>query len=438
MPLRMTHLHLRTPAALIAALVASGAIRGANAAPLQSPTEAVPSSPVQTSPVPSGTVKATEQADVRSIETTRADLDRQFIIGPSRLESLKLRSRWQTTVALPTGTVLKRVFAPAGDSVFVQDSANGITRLKTDSGNRIWRDVVGAPKDTILGVERGDSRGTDVVLVTNDVDVVALECANGIRIGTQHLTRYPSTGSVRVGSYLIYGTRVGQVAWQQYVVGHAYKSNALGGSVKSQPILTPSGVAAGSTDGIVALLDPASTSSLWRFKAGGAVDGALATDGMRVFCTARDNYVYAIDINRGRAAWKLRCDGTLGADAACLGDTVYVHESDGGMLALAADGGGKLDGTVRWRAPIRGRPIALTGSGAIAWDSATSTYTLFDPASGAVRASAVLDGVTDVCVSGSHDPSIYFVATDGRVQQTQPVDTGHSAGHATRTASTGP
>ena len=433
MPLRMTNLHFSA----VASLLALSAVPTALGLPA-GPTPTHTASPAATTPGQVDTVTATEQADVRSIEATRAELDRQFIIGPTRLDALKLRSRWQTDVALPAGASLKRVFAPAGDSVFVQDSANGITRLKTDSGNRIWRDVVGAPKDTILGVERGEARGTDVVLVTNDVDVITLECANGIRIGTQHLTRYPSTGSVRVGSYLIYGTRVGQVAWQQYVVGHAWKSNSLGGSIKSQPVLTPAGVAAGSTDGIVALLDPATSMSLWRFKAGGAVDGMLATDGMRVFCTARDNYVYAIDINRGRAAWKFRCDGTLGADAACVGGTVYVHESDDSMLALEADGGGKLDGTVRWRAPIRGMPIALTASGAIAWDSATSTYTVFDPASGAVRASAVLDGIVDVRVSGTANPTIYFVAADGRVQQTQPLELGHSPAGAVRTASGNP
>lgn len=429
MPMRMTSLHFRAVASLlvVSAVPALGLASVPNATPPVAPTTGQADG-----------VKATEQADVRSIEATRAELDRQFIIGPTRLDALKLRSRWQTSVALPAGTTLKRVFVPSGDSVFVQDSGNGITRLKADSGNRIWRDVVGAAKDTVLGVERGDARGTDVVLVTNDVDVITLECANGIRIGTQHLKRYPSTGSVRVGSHLIYGTRVGQVAWQQYSVGHAWKSNSLGGSIKSQPILTPAGVAAGSTDGIVALLDPSTTSSLWRFKAGGPVDGALATDGMRIFFTARDNYVYAIDINRGRAAWKFRCDGTLGPDAACLGDTVYVQESDGGMLALAADGGGKLDGTVRWRAPIRGTPIALTGSGAVAWDSATSTYTLFDPSSGAVRASVALDGVVDVRASGTGDITIHFVAADGRVQQTQPLEPGHSPSGAVRTASGNP
>ncbi len=426
MPLRMNPLHFRAVATVLAACAAPAL--GLASAPN-------PTSPAAPDPSQADDVSATEQADVRSIEATRAALDRQFIVGPTKLDALKLRSRWQTSVALPAGASLKRVFVPSGDSVFVQDSGNGITRLKQDSGARIWRDVVGAPKDTILGVERGEVRGTDVVLVTTDVDVITLECANGIRIGTQHLTRYPSTGSVRVGSYLIYGTRVGQVAWQQYAVGHAWKSNALGGSIKSQPILTPAGVAAGSTDGIVALLEPSTTSSLWRFKAGGAVDGTVATDGMRVFCTARDNYVYAIDINRGRAAWKFRCDGNLGADTECLGDTVYVHESDGSMLALAADGGGKLDGTVRWRAPIRGTPIALTGSGAVAWDSATSTYTLFDPSSGAVRASATLEGVVDVRASGTRDLTIHFVAADGRVQQAHPLEPGHSTSGAVRTAS---
>ena len=430
MPLRMHPLHFRTVATLLAASTASVAL-GLSAGPSVSPRPGAAASQADS-------VKATEQADVRSLEATRAELDRQFIIGPTRLDALKLRSKWQTAVALPPGVSLRRAFAPAGDSVFVLDSGNGITRLKLDSGTRIWRDVVGAQKDTVLGVERGDSRGTDVVLVTNDVDVVTLECANGIRIGTQHLAKYPSTGSVRAGSFLIFGTRVGQIAWQQYAVGHAWKSNSIGGSIKAQPILTPEGVAAGSTDGVVALFDPASSSSLWRFKAGGAVDGALASDGARVFCTARDNYVYAIDIKRGRAAWKFRCDGTLGPDAACLGDTVYVRESDGGMLALAADGGGKLDGTARWRAPIRGIPIALTGSGAIAWDSATSTYTIFDPASGAVRASVTLDGVVDVRASGTTDLTIHFVAADGRVQQAQPLDPGVSSAGAMRTASTAP
>jgi hypothetical protein len=434
MPLRTTNFHFPALAFAMAALAVPVCL-GCVSAPAPTPAESTSPALPQGQAGQAESVQAIEQSDVRSLDATRADLDRQFIIGPTLLDSLKLRSRWQTSVALPAAASLQRVFAPAGDSVFVQDSGNGITRLKADSGNRIWRDVVGAPKDTILGVERGDSRGTDVVLVTNDVDVITLECGNGIRIGTQHLARYPSTGSVRVGSYLIYGTRVGQVAWQQFVVGHAYKSNALGGSIKAQPILTPSGIAAGSTDGIVAMLDPSSTSSLWRFQAGGAVDGALATDGMRVFCTARDNYVYAIDINRGRAVWKFRCDGSLGSDTACLGDTVYVRESDREMIALAADGDGKLDGSMRWKAPIRGTPIALTGSGAIAWDSATSTYTLFDPASGAVRAQEALRGVADVRAHGTTDTAIYFVAADGRVQKTEPVTMSHTATAAARTAS---
>jgi len=437
MPLRTTNFHFPALAVALTALAAPMS-PGCASAPTPSAGEPAASPSPQGQPVQSGSVPTIEQGDIRSLDATRAELDRQFIIGPTRLDALKLRSRWQMSVALPAGESLKRVFVPAGDSVFALDSGNGITRLKSDSGNRIWRDVVGAPKDTILGVERGDARGTDVVLVTNDVDVITLECGNGIRIGTQHLTRYPCTGSVRVGSYLIYGTRVGQVAWQQYVVGHAYKSNALGGSIKAQPILTPSGIAAGSTAGIVAMLDPSSTSSLWRFQAGGSVDGALATDGMRVFCTARDNYVYAIDINRGRAAWKFRCDGALGSDTACLGDTVYVRESDGEMIALAADGDGKLDGSIRWKAPIRGTPIALTGSGAVAWDAATSTYTLFDPASGAVRGREVLEGVSDVRAHGTTDIAIYFAAADGRVQKTEPLATAQATTAAMRTASGNP
>lgn len=437
MPLRMTHLHLRAVAmsVLLAAFAASAARALATADPSAAADPAAQEGTV--APAQSGSVKATEQSDVRSIEMTRAELDRQFIIGPTRLDALKLRSRWQTSVSVPAGSALSRIYCPSGDSVFVQDSAKGITRLKADSGDRIWRDVVAGPKDTILGIERGDARGTDVVVVTTDVDLISLECANGIRMGAQRVTRYPATGSVRMGSYLIYGTRVGQVAWQQYVVGHAWKSNSIGGSIKAQPILTPVGVAAGSTDGIVALFDPATTASLWRFKAGGSVDGALSTDGMRVFCTARDNYVYAIDISRGRTAWKFRCDSALGTDTACLGDTVYVRDADG-MIALAADGGGKLDGTVRWKAPIKGTPIALTGSGAVAWDGASSTYTLFDPSSGAVRSSVVLDGVVDVRASGTTDMTIHFVAADGRVQQTQPTEMAPSQAGAMRTASSRP
>jgi hypothetical protein len=428
MPLRMTHFHCRTMAglatcSLVAASCAMGSAQPAATSQSASPAQGAPEK-----------VPALEKSDVRSIEATRAALDKQFIMGPSRLDAFKLRSRWQTSVSMPSGVTLTRLFTPRGDSVFTLDSGNGISRLKSDSGERIWRDVVGAPKDTVLGVERGESRGTDVVLVTNDVDVITLECGNGIRMGTQHLERYPSTGSVRVGSYLIYGTRVGQVAWQQYAVGHAWKSNALGGAIRAEPIMTPAGIAAGSTDGVVALLDPASASSLWRFRAGGAVEGSLATDGMRIFCTARDNYVYALDINRGRTAWKLRADGPLGPDAACVGDAVYVHES-GGLVALAADGEGKLDGAVRWRSAIKGLPIVATGSGVIAWDRASSTCTLFDPASGAVRASAVLEGVVDVRATHGTETTIHFVASDGRVQQTQPLE---GAAGAARTASATP
>lgn len=415
MPLSMTHLHCRTMAglatcSLVAASCAMGSAPSAPTSPRPSPSQGAPSQ-----------VQAVERSDVRSIEATRAALDTQFIMGPSRLDAFKLRSRWQTSVPLPAGVKLSRLFTPRGDSVFALDGGNGISRLKADSGERIWRDVVGAPKDTVLGVERGEVRGTDVVLVTNDADVITLECGNGIRMGTQHLERFPATGSLRVGSYLIYGTRVGQVAWQQYAVGHAWKSNALGGAIRAEPIMTPAGIAAGSTDGVVSLLDPASASSLWRFRAGGAVEGSLATDGMRIFCTARDNYVYAIDINRGRTVWKFRADSVLGADVACIGDTVYVHES-GGLVALAADGGGKLDGTVRWRSSIKGLPIAATGSGVIAWDRASSTLTLFDPASGAVRATDALDGVVDVRTTHSVGTSIHFVAADGRVQRTEPLE----------------
>lgn len=383
-------------------------------------------------------VPVVERSDVQSFEATRSALDRQFIIGPSRLDSLRLRSVWQSSLPLPQGVSLKRIFVPDGDSAFALDSGNGITRLRTDSGARIWRDVVGSPKDTIFGLERAKTRTGDVTLVTSDVEVIVLETGNGIRTGTQRLEKYPSTGSIRSGNYLIYGTRTGLVTWQQFVVGHGWRSSSLGGSIKADPVLTPSGIVAGSTSGIISLLEPGSAGSMWRFKAGGAIEGRLATDGKRAFAAATDQYVYAVDMARGRAAWKFLSDAPLGADVACVGDGVYVQVRGKGMLALAADGGGKLDGTVRWRAPIAGLPIAMTGAGVVAWDRASSTYTLFDPATGAVRVSEVLDGVADVRVSGGADPTFYFVAADGRVQQARPVDAMPSQPQGVATAATVP
>jgi len=109
-------------------------------------------------------------------------------------------------------------------------------------------------------------------------------------------------------------------------------------------------VAIGADDGCVYALDALTGEVAWRFRAGDAVKGAVATDASgRWFAGAADGRLYALDANSGALHWKKKISHSLYTRPLLCGDMVVSGGDSKRVAALKAD-----SGEVCWVATLRG------------------------------------------------------------------------------------
>jgi eukaryotic-like serine/threonine-protein kinase len=125
----------------------------------------------------------------------------------------------------------------------------------------------------------------------------------------------------------------------------------------SSPTYAGGMLVAGSGDGNVYALDPATGAIRWRAATGGRIRGTPAVAGGRVFVGSYDGRVYAFDLATGKQRWRFDTDGvslnsadfgydrrSIQSSPAVANGVVFVGARDGLLYAIDADAG-----TLRWR-----------------------------------------------------------------------------------------
>jgi len=369
-------------------------------------------------------------SSANSTPPTAEELDQMFLAGPTAISSIGMRTVWQSKVTLQSNESAKDLYVAGGDSFFVEDSGCHMSRVLISDGRSLWKNACGRATDKVRGVNRVVNGKLDEVLITLDHAIIGLDAATGALAHGNKLTRFPLTSGVVYGKHLIFGSKGGQVVWQQYVIGYFWMANELGGIIDQPPILIQSddgaSIAAASSSGQVALLDADTTRQIWRKTLGGAIKGTLGVGANAIYAACEDRSISALEVSNGNLRWRYQTTQPLSSDVFCDGELVYLQVNGEGLLALQAkpladDATFSRDGVMKWKCMVAGKPLCKVGSRILLWDLASHTLTTVETSNGIVVAAITLPKVAQVAVSGPFDPDMFLMNTNGTVQRCEAI-----------------
>jgi outer membrane protein assembly factor BamB len=177
--------------------------------------------------------------------------------------------------------------------------------------------------------------------------------------------KYPknSVGSVFYSSPVV--TSDGQVLVGSAGIDHAlYSLDAATGNEKwptpfkaatdhfiASPLVVNDTVYAPNNDGMLYVLKLATGQQLWALPVSHSLWGTPVSNGKFVFVTSLDHFLYAIDPESRKIAWKVDLGGAIPGSPAISpdGTTVYIGSFNSKVAALNAE-----DGAIRWTADTQG------------------------------------------------------------------------------------
>jgi|GEM_PF-667996 len=354
--------------------------------------------------------------------------DHVFIADPTSVKSLGLTTVWQVGVGIGAGTTAKSVHRtdPDGDSVFILDSGPGVARVLVRDGRTVWRDRIGEPSDRVLSIARAPQLKRDEVVVCLDSGIIAADFTTG-RLAARHkITRLPMTPAVVAGDYAIFGSRAGQVVWQQLSIGAFMHVNGIRGTVVDAPLLLGDAVAVGGSGGEVAVFSADRGKSVWRQDVGAGVAGNLASDPLSVYARCSDYSVHAMDSRSGKVRWRWKSTDELSGRLFVGGGLVLTRIAGGDLVALESlpDTTTDMtlrDGRVAWRSSAAGEPICMIGDDFMLWDARTRTATTINSANGKLSATARFPDAVDIAAAAGNGADVYLLSSTGLLQRCAPL-----------------
>jgi outer membrane protein assembly factor BamB len=239
--------------------------------------------------------------------------------------------------------------------------------------------------------------------------VAASPAVNRLGRGTVYETflgRRPCTKASTDGEVVAVATGTGRVRWRRHI-----------GASETSPLLLRNRVYVGDWTGTVHCLRAGTGGTVWTFRTGGPVKGAIAADGRRLYVGSYDGHVYALDIRTGKLLWRaagakrlFRARGTFYSSPAVAYSRVYIGSTDSKVYSFGA-----RTGRLRWSSStggyVYGSPAVWRGRVFVgsydhwfyAFDAATGRRLWRFHANGPISGSAtVVAGV------------VYFASFDGR------------------------
>jgi outer membrane protein assembly factor BamB len=256
---------------------------------------------------------------------------------------------------------------------------------------------------------------------------IAVSTRNGLRLWTVHVGRceaaspavsdlYRGTvveaflnrqpcgrGAARAGDGLLLAVATGP--------SHRLRWSKRIGASETSPLIVGNRVYVGDAEGNVYCLRNLDGATLWTFRAGGAVKGAVAYDRGRVFFGAYDGRLYALRASDGKLLWRAQSNrdwfgrhGTFYSTPSVAYSRIYLGSTDGHVYSY-----GERSGKLRWaydtRGYVYGSPAVWRGR--VFVGSYDHTFYALDAATGALLWKYHADGP----ISGSPtvvDGIVYF------------------------------
>ena len=365
------------------------------------------------SPGRNHTVAAAEVAGKPSF-----DLEREYLIGPAAARKLGLRIDFQTQTNPERGVGIKQI-SVQGDAVFVLDGANFLTRLRRDSGQRLWRLPVADRLDDVQGITYQPA--TERVFLTVSAHLLVLDDDTGSTISKQKLGQIASTAPVTFGPFFIYGSRNGQIVWHSFEVGYQWRGYQVSPTVHLAPLLIDGIILAIGSDGRVIVLDASSAKSIWSKRLLNAVEAPPTTGGGVLYIAGLDQYVWAIDIANGRTLWKFLTESPLTQPPVLIGAQLYQQIPGKGLHCFAARPVDTPSGEILWTQPaVHGTVVGSLKQRLFVWHASDRRLTVVDAGGGGVMQTVRLPSVRHLQMSRHRGGEIFVAGDDGRVSRLVP------------------
>lgn len=354
------------------------------------------------------------------VQSMANELAQRYVVGPLEVDKLGYRVDWNVANA-PTSSRVKLAVA-AGDSIFTIDQGNVLTRIRRESGDRLWRAPVAEPIEAVHGINRVTSAGRDLVEVTTHSDVWVFDAQNGDFVAKNNLFRVSSTAPVQYGPYFIYGSISGQLIWFQHEVGTQWRAYQLGGAIRETPVQYRDLVIVVTENGETSALDAGNTARYWQKQARGNVVAPPAVGPQAVYVVSLDQHLYAYDLNTGRVRWFRLTDSPLRYAPVYLDNTLYVYVPTEGLQAFdPMPEDVYYNGRVRWTAEgVSGVVVGTHRGRLLVWDSEARVMSLVTAQNGDVVERISMPKVRHLVVDGMNSGEMFAVGDDGKVMRMVP------------------
>jgi outer membrane protein assembly factor BamB len=255
-------------------------------------------------------------------------------------------------------------------------------------------------------------------------NLIAVSSRNGRRLWTDHVGRCEAAGPAvnRLSRGSVFETFLnkvpcgrgsaqqgdGEILAVAAGPGHALRWKKNLGATETSPTLVGQRIYIGDYAGVVYCLRNSNGKTLWTFKAGGDVKGAIAYDRGRVFFGAYDGRLYALGAGTGKLIWRAESQrdwlgghGAFYSTPSVAYSRVYLGSTDGHVYSF-----GEQTGKLRWSyhtggfvygSPAAWRHRVFVGSydhWFYAFDAATGAVLWKFHANGPISGSAtIVDGI---------------------------------------------
>jgi outer membrane protein assembly factor BamB len=193
--------------------------------------------------------------------------------------------------------------------------------VSTRNGRRLWTDQVGRCEAASPAVNR----------------------LGGGSVFETFLNKEPcGRGSAQKGDGELLGVAAGP--------GHSLRWSRHMGATETSPLLVGKRIYVGDYDGVVYCLRASDGKTIWTFRAGGAVKGAIAYDRGRVFFGDYDGRLYALRATDGKLIWRAQSNrdwlgghGQFYSTPSVAYSRVYLGSTDRHVYSF-----GERSGKLRW------------------------------------------------------------------------------------------
>jgi outer membrane protein assembly factor BamB len=235
-------------------------------------------------------------------------------------------------------------------------------------------------------------------------NLVAVSTRNGRRLWTVHVGRCEAASPAvdRLGRGSVYDTFLneqpcgrnaaqkgdGELLAVAAGPSHLMRWKKKLGASETSPLLVGHRLYVGDAEGNVYALRTVDGKTVWSFRAGGAVKGALAYNRGRIFFGAYDGRLYSLDATNGKVLWRAQSNrdwfgnhGQFYSTPAVAYSRVYLGSTDGHVYSF-----GERSGQLRWSygtgGYVYGSPAVWRGR--VFVGSYDRTFYALDAATGAV------------------------------------------------------